>query len=107
MTAPVLSMLPPNQAPEVFGSNPTEFAIIGRRAMQGIVKSELIKMASFWSFSFPFNEFLIAVAAEEPQITVQPVRIIDCLGRSLKNLTHMYEKEINRIGVSIQATKID
>lgn len=46
-TAPVLSTLPPNQAPEILALISILLAIIGRIAMQGIVKRELMRIASF------------------------------------------------------------
>lgn len=102
-TAPVLSTHPPNQDPATSLEKSNALDIIGRIIMQGIVSNELMRIASFWSFSLPFKEFLIAVAAEDPQMTVQPVKIIDCFGRSLNNFTPRILNTTKRIGVSIQA----
>jgi len=104
-TAPVLSTHPPNQDPAISSERSNALDIIGRIIMQGIVNNELMRIASFWSFSLPFKEFLIAVAAEDPQMTVQPVKIIACLGRSLNSFTPRILNTTKRIGVSIQATK--
>jgi len=74
-TAPVVSIVPPIQAPATAGSIPTALAIRGWNNNIGIAQrrtSEIVWLIFFWS---PFTAPPAAIAAETPQIDTAVPRI--------------------------------